>query len=58
MFDVLYEVRRRGDMWAVVHIRSGRSVEERIRYRNYAEELCRRYNACIYLIKELIIWLE
>jgi hypothetical protein len=47
MFSDLYEVRRRGDMWAVVHIRSGRSVEERIRYRNYAEELCRRYNACI-----------
>ena len=36
MFYDMYEVRRRGDMWAVVHILSGRSVEERIRYRNYA----------------------
>lgn len=47
MFPDLYEVRRQGDMWSVVHIRSGQTIEDRIRYRNYADELCRRYNACI-----------
>ena len=47
LFPVLYEVRRHGNMWAVVHIRSGHKVETRIRYRNYADELCRRYNACL-----------
>ena len=43
----LYEVRRHGNKWEIVHIRSGRTVEANIRYLNYANELCRRYNACL-----------
>lgn len=47
MFDPLYAVRRQGDKWAIVHLRTGTTVEANIRYRNYATELCRRYNAAL-----------
>lgn len=42
-----YEIRRVGQRYRVVHLRSGQSVETGIRYRSYAAELCRRYNQCI-----------
>ena len=42
-----YEVRRVGKYFEVVHIRSGYAVERRIKYRSYADALCRRFNGSI-----------
>ena len=42
-----YEVRRVGQRFHIIHLRSGQSVESGIRYRSYAAELCRRYNHCL-----------
>ena len=42
-----YEVRRVGKYYEVVHIRSGYAVERRIKYKSYADALCRRFNGII-----------
>lgn len=43
----LYEVRRTNNRFAIVHTRTGYTVEAGIRYLGYATELCRRYNQCL-----------
>lgn len=43
----LYEVRRVGKHYQIIHLRSGYAVERGIKYKSYADALCARFNQCL-----------
>ena len=42
-----YEVRNAGKYYQVVHIRTGHVVEDHVKYKSFADALCKRFNQCL-----------